>query len=67
MYNPYKYLTAVSNARNYLEQKVASDSITDLYDLAVISYALGLVGSPKAYVAFSRLDKMSITTPGKID
>lgn len=63
-YNAYRYTQSITNAISYLQQKIIADKITDTYDLAVVTYALGLAGSPNGYAAYTKLNKMSITTSG---
>ncbi|KAL4237648.1 hypothetical protein ACF0H5_002362 [Mactra antiquata] len=58
----YRYTSAIANAVSYLEQRVVADKITDTYDLAVVTYALGLSGSSQGYPAYRKLDKMAVTT-----
>ncbi|KAL4237869.1 hypothetical protein ACF0H5_002579 [Mactra antiquata] len=59
-----RYTSTIANAVSYLEQRVVADRITDMYDLAVVTYALGLSGSSQGYAAYRKLDKMAITTSG---
>ncbi|KAL4237870.1 hypothetical protein ACF0H5_002580 [Mactra antiquata] len=63
-YYANRYTSAIANAVSYLEQRVVADKITDMYDLAVVTYALGLSGSSQGYPAYRKLDKMAITTSG---
>ena len=54
---------AKAKAQKFLEDQL--DTLTDVYDLAIVSYALQLAGSLKAQSAWDKLDQKAQTN-GKI-
>jgi hypothetical protein len=55
---------SIGKTRYFLETAVNHDNVTDIYDLAIVSYALSRTGSAKAYVTYKRLEKLATRTRG---
>lgn len=49
-----------ANAQKFLEDQLTS--LSDVYDLAIVSYALQLAGSPQAGTAWNKLNQKSQTS-----
>ncbi|XP_060607320.1 CD109 antigen-like isoform X2 [Ruditapes philippinarum] len=53
---------SIVTARRFLERAVYNDNVTDIYDLAIVSYALSRTGSVRSYVTYKRLERLATRT-----
>ncbi|XP_053387212.1 C3 and PZP-like alpha-2-macroglobulin domain-containing protein 8 [Mercenaria mercenaria] len=61
-YSNYNYNNGITKARVYLENAVINNNITDIYDLAIVSYALSKSGSAKAFLTYKQLKNLATRT-----